>query len=173
PEVIKQIHDRIVSIAHENGIAEGGKMRVDTTVVETNIHYPTDSSLLGDGVRVLTRVMKKVTNIVGEVGTNLRDRGRSVKYRLIEIGRAARAKARQCKEKLQKAYGSLLNSTSRVVGQALRFANEIADGTKRGKTVSETAALERLRGQLETMIPRVRQVIRQTKARIFGGETRT
>jgi IS5 family transposase len=129
--------------------------------------------LLGDGVRVLTRVMKKVTNIVGEVGTNLRDRGRSVKYRLIEIGRAARAKAPQCKEKLQKAYGSLLNSTSRVVGQALRFANEIADGTKRGKTVSETAALERLRGQLETMIPRVRQVIRQTKARIFGGETRT
>ena len=41
PEVIKQIHDRIVSIAHEKGIAQGGKMRVDTTVVETNIHYPT------------------------------------------------------------------------------------------------------------------------------------
>ena len=54
PEVIKQIHDRIVSIAKEKGIAQGSKMRVDTTVVETNIHYPTDSSLLGDGVRVLT-----------------------------------------------------------------------------------------------------------------------
>ena len=43
-------------------------MRVDTTVVETKIHYPTDSSLLGDGVRVLTRVMKKITAIAGEVG---------------------------------------------------------------------------------------------------------
>ena len=41
PEVIKQIHDRIVGIAHEKGIAQGGKMRVDTTVVETNIHHPT------------------------------------------------------------------------------------------------------------------------------------
>jgi len=171
PEVIKQIHDRIVSIAHEKGIAEGGKMRVDTTVVETNIHFPTDSSLLGDGVRVLNRVMKKVTEIVGDVGAKLRDRGRSVKRRLMEIGRAARAKGPQSKEKLEKAYNSLLNSTSRVVGQALRFAKEIAEGTKRGNSASETAALECLRGQLETMIPRVRQVMRQTKARIFRGET--
>ena len=173
PDVIKQIHDRIVGIAHEKGIAQGGKMRVDTTVVETNIHHPTDSSMLGDGVRVLTGVMKKVTKIVGEVGTKLRDRGRSVKRRLMEIGRAARAKGPQSKEKLNKAYGSLLDSTSRVVGQALRFAKEIADGTKQSTSASRTAALEGLRGRLETMIPRVRQVIRQTKARIFHGETRS
>ena len=47
PEAVKQIHDRIVSIAKEKGVSQGAKMRVDTTVVETNIHYPTDSSLLG------------------------------------------------------------------------------------------------------------------------------
>jgi transposase, IS5 family len=173
PEVIKQIHDRMVSIAQEKGIAQGCKMRTDTTVVETNIHYPTDSSLLGDGVRVLTRVMKQVAKIAGEVGCKLRDRGRSVKRRLMEIGRAARAKAPQSKEKLQKAYGKLLNSTSRVVGQAKRFAKEIVDGTKRAKGGLQQAALECLRGELETMIPRVRQVITQTKARIFQGETRT
>jgi hypothetical protein len=67
-------------------------MRVDTTVVETNIHYPTDSSLLGDGVRVLKRLMKKVTEIAGETGSSFRDRRRSVQRRLIEIGRATRAK---------------------------------------------------------------------------------
>ena len=44
----------------EQNVVTGRKMRVDTTVVETNIHYPTDSTLLGDGVRVLTRLMKKV-----------------------------------------------------------------------------------------------------------------
>src|SRR5262249_36288970 len=92
PEVIKQIHERIVSIAKEKDIAQGSKMRVDTTVVETNIHYPTDSSLLGDGVRVLTRVMKNITKIAGEVGCKLRDRTRSVKHRVMEIGRAARAR---------------------------------------------------------------------------------
>ena len=49
-------------------------MRVDTTVVETNIHHPTDGTLLGDGVRVLIRTMKKITAITGVVGTKLRDR---------------------------------------------------------------------------------------------------
>src|SRR3984957_17661741 len=61
PAAIKQIHERMVKIARDNGVTEGRRMRVDTTVVETNIHYPTDSSLLGDGVRVLIRTMKKVT----------------------------------------------------------------------------------------------------------------
>jgi IS5 family transposase len=173
PEVIKQIHERIVRIAQEKGIAEGRKMRVDTTVVETNIHYPTDSSLLGDGVRVLTRVMKKITGIVGDVGAKLRDRSRSVKYRVMEIGRAARAKGPQGKAKLEKAYDNLLSSTSRAVGQAKRFVMEIADGTKRAKGILKQAKLELLRTELATMLPRVRQVMRQARARIFGGETRS
>jgi IS5 family transposase len=52
PAVVKQIHERIVQIARDYRVTEGRRMRVDTTVLETNIHYPTDSSLLGDGVRV-------------------------------------------------------------------------------------------------------------------------
>jgi IS5 family transposase len=65
PAVIEQLHGRLIAIAREQEVVEGRRMRVDTTVVETNIHYPTDSSLLGDGVRVLTRAMKKVTAIAG------------------------------------------------------------------------------------------------------------
>jgi len=141
--------------------------------VETNIHYPTDSSLLGDGVRVLTRVMQKITGIVGEVGAKLRDRSRSVKYRVMEIARAARAKSPQSRAKLEKAYGNLLMSTSRVVGQAKRFAREIADGTKRARGFAKQAKLEVLRCELETMLPHVRQVIKQARARIFHGETRS
>jgi IS5 family transposase len=76
PEVIENLHCRLVAIARENQVVEGRKMRLDTTVVETHIHYPTDSSLLGDGVRVLTRLMKKITAIAGEAGTRLRDRSR-------------------------------------------------------------------------------------------------
>jgi IS5 family transposase len=173
PDVVEQIHDRIVSIAKEKGLSPGAKMRVDTTVVETNIHYPTDSSLLGDGVRVLTRAMKKIGKIAGEVGCKLRDRSRSVKRRVMEIGRAARAKGAQGKARLHKAYANLLGSTSRVVGQAKRFVQEIVNGTKRATGAVEQAKLECLKGEIERMMPRVRQVIAQTKARIFRGETRT
>src|SRR5271165_601296 len=89
PEAIKQVHERLVRMAQAEGIATGRRMRVDTTVVETNVHYPTDSSLLGDGVRVLIRAMKKITAIAGEAGAKLRDRSRSVKLRVLAIARAA------------------------------------------------------------------------------------
>ena len=92
PQLIKQIHQRMVKLAQETGVTAGPGMRVDTTVVETNIHYPSDSSLLGDRVRVLTRIMKKITDVAGAVGTKLRHGSRSVKLRLLEIGRVARAK---------------------------------------------------------------------------------
>jgi IS5 family transposase len=64
PEVLKQIHQRIVKIARDKGVTTRRRMRVDTvdtTVVETNIHDATDSTLLGDGVRVLGRIMRKIT----------------------------------------------------------------------------------------------------------------
>ena len=172
PEAIKRVHEQLVTIAQAEGVAAGRRMRVDTTVVETNIHYPTDSSLLGDGVRVLTRVMKKITAIAGEAGARLRDRSRSVKLRVLEIARAARAKGPQSQERLKQGYGRLLNSTSRVVGQAKRFAREIADGVKRAGDVLAQLALEGLRQQLDEMAPRVKQVMKQTRARIFGGDTR-
>jgi len=170
-EAIKQIHQRLVQMAQAEGIATGKRMRVDTTVVETNVHYPTDSTLLGDGVRVLTRVMKKITAIVGQVGTKLRNRSRSVKLRVLDIARAARAKGPQNQERLKQSYGRLLASTSRVVGQARCFAVEIADGVKRANTIGMQLALDGLRLELEAMVPRVKQVMKQTRARIFGGNT--
>ena len=172
PEVIRQIHDRVVAMARAENIVQGRKMRVDTTVVESNIHYPTDSSLLGDGVRVLTRAMKKIGSIAGEAGAKLRNRSRSVKLRVLEIARAARSKVPQSQEKLKQAYGKLLDATSRVAGQAKRFSREIAEGVKRSTDILQQAALEGLRKEIDTMLPRVQQVIQQTKTRIFGGDTR-
>jgi transposase, IS5 family len=173
PQVLKQVHECVVRIARDKGITAGRRMRVDTTVVETDIHHPTDSTLLGDGVRVLTRIMRKVTNIVGAVGTKLRDRSRSVKLRLLEIGRVARAKGPLNQDKLKQRYCRLLDTTSRVVGQAKRFATEIAQGVKRSSSALQQLALDGLRQELDEMISRVRQVMKQTRARIFRGNTRS
>jgi IS5 family transposase len=171
PAVIESLHSRLIAIAQQQHVVEGRKMRVDTTVVETNIHYPTDSSLLGDGVRVLTRTMTQVAAIAGQVGATLRNRHRSVTRRLWEIGRIARSKGAQRQEKLTRAYRQLLSATSRVVGQAKRFSREIGAGVKRTVDVMKQAALEGLRQALDTFVPRVQQVMRQTRARVFGGDT--
>ena len=167
---IKRIHERMVQIARASGVTPGRRMRIDTTVVETNIHYPTDSTLLGDGVRVLTRTMQRIGKIVGPVGAKLRDRSRSVKFRLLEIARAARGKVPD-RAKVAQAYGKLLDTTARVVGQAKRFAGEINQGVKCAADAGKQPVLEGLRAKLNTTVSLVQQVMRQTRARVFGGDT--
>lgn len=163
PEVITELHARIVALAQAAGIVQGRKMRVDTTVVETNVHYPTDSSLLGDGARVLTRTMKKVAaQKRGGLKTKLRDRMRTVKRRVMEIGLAARQKGPQGEERKKAAYRRLLSATRKIANQAERVINEIA--RNRGN-------VKKLGQQLGEAVTRVRQVIRQTVARIFRGDT--
>ena len=167
PEVIQKLHRRMVEIAQETKLAAGHKMRVDTTVVETDIHYPTDSTLLGDGVRVLTRIMKKVSAVAGKAGTQMRDRSRSAKLKVLAIARASRNKTEQGRQKMKNAYVQLLEITSRIVGQAKKFASEIAEGVKQGNL----SVMHKAKQQLEAMVPRVQQVLRQTRERVLRGNT--
>ena len=168
PEAIEKLHRRTVAIALEQKVVTGRKMRVDTTVVETNIHYPTDSTLMSDGVRVLTRVMKRVATVAGEAGTKFRDRSRSVKRRVLEIVYASRDKSEKGQQKMKVAYGKLLDATSRVVGQAKKFSGEIAGKIKKGQRF----VLQKAKRQLDEMIPLVQQVMQQARERVLGGNTR-
>ena len=119
----------------------------------------------------LTRTMKKITEIAGAVGTKLRDRSRSVKFRLFEIARIARAKGPLNRDRLQQRYRRLLDTTSRVVGQAKRFSKEISERVKWSADVVQQIALEGLREELDRMLPLVRRVMHQTRARIVHGDT--
>jgi len=171
PAVIEQIHQRIVAIAHERKVVRGRRMRVDTTVVETDIHYPTDASLLGDGVRVLTRAMKRTAELTGDLGAKLRDRTRSTRRCLNQLGRAARSRGEQSRHRMVQCYRRLMAITQRVVGQACRFVREVALGIKHCKRRCDRAVMFRHRLYLETMIRRVRQVLQQTRQRIDEGNT--
>ena len=92
---------------------------------------------------------------------------------MLDINRAARSKATASKEKLAQAHRQLLNSTSRVVGQAKRFSTEVAAGVKRASDVVKQLALEGLREKLDAIVPLVQKVMKQTRARIMRGDTRT
>ena len=162
-EVIAQLHERLVAIAQEQGVVKGRKMRVDTTVVETNIHYPTDSSLLGDGARVLTRTMKKVEQQTGKLKRRVRDRTRSVNKRVIAIATAGRYRGEAGEQKRRKEYRGLLRLTRQILNDTRRVIGEIEHWRKPG--------LRALRQQLGVMSERVRQVVKQAQARVFDGVT--
>jgi transposase, IS5 family len=162
-EVIAKLHQRLVALAQEHGVIKGRKMRVDTTVVETNIHYPTDSSLLGDGARVLTRTMKKIEKQAGKPKRKMRDRTRSVNKRVIAIATASRYQGEAGEHKRKKEYRSLLRLTRQILNDTEHVMEAIRPRRKPG--------LRALRERLATMAGRVRQVMKQTKARIFGGVT--
>jgi IS5 family transposase len=118
-------------------------------------------------VRVLTRIMKKVTAVAGEAGTQMRDRSRSAKLKVLAIARASRNKTEQGRQKMKKAYIQLLEITSRVAGQAKKFSREIAKRVKRGNL----SVMHKAKKQLDEMIPRVQQVLRQTRERVLRGNT--
>ena len=162
-EVIAKLHERLIALAQEKGAVRGHKMRVDTTVVETNIHYPTDSSLLGDGARVLTRTMKRIEKRAGKLKRKLRDRTRSVNKRVRAIAMASRQKAAGSEERRQKQYRELLRYSRQILNDTRRVMEEVLGNRKKG--------LRRLAESLSIMADRVRQVVKQTKTRVFGGIT--
>jgi IS5 family transposase len=165
-EVIAKLHERLVAMAQEKGAIQGRKMRVDTTVVETNIHYPTDSSLLGDGARVLTRRMRKIEKQAGKLKRKVRDRTRSVNKRVRAIAMASRAKAAGSEERRKQQYRELLRYSRQILNDTRRVMQEMEDMSTRRKK-----GLRHLGESLSTIADRVRQVVKQAKKRVFEGIT--
>jgi IS5 family transposase len=164
---VEAIHRRLVEMACERGLIKGRYARVDTTVVETNIRYPTDSRLLQDGVRVLTRAFKRIEAGTGVVGGKLRNRMRATTHRVLEIARAARSRAGQGRERLEQGYRRLLSTVSSTVRDAQRVCAELSAGAR--GALSETVTSSQ--AQLEHFVPLVQRVIAQTLTRIFHNDT--
>ncbi len=169
PEVIEQLHERLIEMAREKRVVRGRKLRVDTTVVETNAYYPTDSGLLSDWLRVISRTMRRIEQAAGGAGERLRDRLRSVAEIVMRSWRSGLSE--QGGEQRRELYGKLLEVTGRVVAQARRFVKEVEQGVKSSDEPLGESLLKSLSQQIEQMAERVEQVRRQTKRRIFGGET--
>jgi transposase, IS5 family len=168
PEVIEQLHRQIVDVAKRAGVTHGRRFRIDTTVVETNVHYPTDSSLLQDGVRVLTRTLQQTSAALGDARGRVRDRRRSVGRRVLVIGRQARSPA--TRDALVRSYRQLMATTRAVVRDATTMVRRI---NQRLRTASRPAAatLTQARTRLRQMQPLVMRVLDQTRARLLGGDT--
>lgn len=158
---LEQVNRIIVDAANVAGIERGRKVRIDSTVSETNIHPPSDSSLLFDCVRVLIRIMTALR----EMGVQIKfsNRTRRAKRRWIGISRA------RGKRQRRRLYRDLVKATEEVFAAATEAA-EIARTHKAG-SFEDVIRLGALVGELEHYLPLTRRVLDQTRRRVFDGQT--
>ena len=168
PEIIEQVHRQVLDVAKRAGVTHGRRFRIDTTVVETNVHYPTDSTLLQDGVRVLTRAMKRASAALGDPGGRVRNRLRSVGRRVLQIGRQARSP--ETRDGLVRTYRQLMSTTRAVVRDAKTMVRRISQRLRMA-SASVASTLTQVRQQLQQMHPVVTRIIEQAKARVIDGDT--
>ena len=164
PETIQALNDRVVQLARSLKVTRGRKLRVDTTAVETDIHFPTDSGLVGDGVRVVSRLLRRAKAVLGEAASGLkeafRSRVRTVRKLSQQLHRIARRKNEQGREALKAAYGRLIATAKRTGAQGKRVLEVL-----RGR--ADDPAARRLAERLGEVLPRLKQGIRQAERRVL------
>ena len=126
-KAVKNIHDTVVRRAAEAKVIRGRKMRLDTTVTESNIHHPTDTGLLADGVRVITRTVKKIKEVV-KLKVRFRDRRRAIKKNLIVLVKFLKGKSDKVKKGLRQTQEQILSIAEAVWAQALKVLGELQGG---------------------------------------------
>jgi len=158
-ETLEKVHWVVLGVARDAGVEKGRKVRVDCTVTETNIHEPSDSSLLWDSVRVLTRLM---TNAKEWVSVPFRDSRLRAKRRSVAVEYAKKTKTRN------EAYKDLLKVTHATVDSAERVAAALA--TCAVASPMAYAVVQGLSTDLRHYAELARQVIVQTERRVLHGE---
>jgi len=166
PTTLAALNDRVVELARSLKVTRGRKRRVDSMVVETNIHHPTDSRLVGDGVHVLRRWLRRAQRVLGN-GAPLpqrlfRSRTRSVRRLAQQIHRLARRTGAEASAQLRAAYARLLA----VAHHSCRQAEQVQGLLSRRRS----RLARRIAAHLTHYLSLVRQAIHQAHRRGLQGE---
>ena len=165
PVTVRALNDAVVRAAITLGLDAGTRLRVDTTVVETDIHHPTDSTLLWDGVRVLTRLVGQLGVLLPAATQGFVNHTRRARRRMQEISRLTPA---QRPRQQRRKYRDLLAVTTEVLTQARAAATSartvpLPDPLAAATVQSLSAEIDRV-GRLAD------RVIAQTQRRVLQGE---
>jgi IS5 family transposase len=166
PETLKAINDLVVQAAVELGLEDGQKLRVDTTVVQTDIHHPTDNTLLWDVVRVVTRLIGRLATALGRRRIKgFRDRTRSARRRMQKIQRMT---SRQRQDQQTATYRELIG----IAEGAIESARAALRQTRKacGKDMIADLAIAETRKEIEHFCVLGDRVIDQSRRRVLNGE---
>ena len=158
-ETWERINGRVKASARKERIETGSKIRIDSTVTDTDIHEPTDSSLLCDAVRVMVRLLKQGSQLPGGPGLKWHNHSRVARKRMRKI-----LHTRGMERKVP-LYRDLVEVTVATLGYVREAQWRL------GESVVGGMGYEVWRVQVEHYKPLIERVIEQTERRVFAGET--
>jgi IS5 family transposase len=165
PATLQAVNEAVVQAAVTVGLEDGKKLRADTTVVETDIHHPTDNTLLWDSVRVVTRLVERLMELRSAGSCGFTNRTRSARRRMQEIQRMT------SKERSHSQFGKyrqLIGITEQVVAEA-RGLLQKTNKVRVGDWLTETR-IQSLRREIEHYVGLADQVIDQSRRRVLEGQ---
>lgn len=173
-ETVAELSRAVIAKAQRETRFRARAVRIDSTVVEADVRYPTDAGLAGDGVRVIAREGRRLAARLGAGQAKVRDRSRAVGRRLRAIARTLRRRTGEAKAEvlaLTGETGRLLSASARearaLAGEARTRARALArsrKATTRRQAARILAAAERL----ETLAERSEKVVEQIRKRLAG-----
>jgi IS5 family transposase len=159
---LDDLNDALVLKLKEEKVIRGRKFRTDTTVVEANIHYPTDTGLLADGVRVITRTVVKLKKLVDGVGRGFVNHTRKVKKTYLALGKVLKNRVGRNDPALVKAKEELIKVAEEVAAKGQEVKAQL------NALARKPTQVERLWKQLDEGLQSTGKVIEQTKAVLVG-----
>ena len=162
---LETVTEAVIQAAVDDGLEDGKKLRIDTTVAETDIHWPTDATLLWDTVRVLTRLIGSLGEMVPDDVPRFPNRKRAVRKRMQKLQRMSLA---QRKNPQVPTYRQLLAITEEVLTNARRTVDATAESF--GKTASDALKIAALRKQITACCQLGDRVVDQTRRRVIDQE---
>jgi len=163
-ELIRRINDALLQAAVQDGLEDGEASRGDTTVVEADIHHPTDASLLWDTVRVLTRLLKQLRQLAPHQLPRYPKRTRAAKRRMYELQRMT---ASQREHQQVPKYRQLIA----IAEETLKNARDAVKLTPAaGRTSSDIFIIEALRKQITDFCGLGDRVVDQARRRVIDNE---
>jgi transposase, IS5 family len=167
PGTLHALNDRVVQLAVQAKATKGRKLRLDATCVQTEIHHPTDSGLLVDSVRVLSRFVQRAKGLVKERLTNVqqvcRSRLRTARRVAQTLHRQLRRKGEDKEAEQKQLYEKLIETTEQMMRQSRRVLAALGEQTEQ--------QAKQLLASVQEVLPLIERVIAQTRSRVLEGRS--
>jgi len=159
-DVVEQMNEALMQKLKEMQVLKHRKLRTDTTVVESDIHHPTDATLMQDGVKVITRLMQVVRRTASHAAQGFEDRTAEVKEKILSIAKVLRRRTRESWEEVDKITQAVIETTEGVISQATKTIEKIQD---EGRQV-----MRQVKQRLTDAVERTAKLVNQAKLVVSG-----